>query len=342
MRISKRYLVYFTTVIILALFLSTFKLPYYVYKPGRADSLDSIVVVEDGYQSEGSMHLLTVSGSYATPINYFLGKIMPFREVMPISAIRDEDETDEEYMNRQLHMMEDSQHSSTVVAYRAAGADIEVITDGVYVIGTVKDMPAHQLLENGDIIKKVDHIPVKVSDDLVTYVAEKKAGDIIRLQFERNGKVEEEQIEIVSFPDDVNQVGIGIQLTTNIIVEVNPEVKFSSGRIGGPSAGLMFALRIYDQLTEEDYTRGYKIAGTGKIDIDGNVHPVGGVDKKVVAADREGSHVFFVPYEKGRENSNYEIAVRAAKKIKTNMEIVPVDTFEEALLYLESLEKRTD
>lgn len=342
MRISKRYIVYFSLVLIVTLFLANFKLPYYVYKPGRADNLDSIVVVKDGYESDGSMHLLTVSGSYATPINYLIGKILPFREVLPIHSLRDEDETDEEYMNRQLHMMEDSQNSSTIVAYKAAGADLQVISDGVYVVETVKNMPAQDLLKNGDIIKGVDNIPVELADDLVSYVAEKTAGEKISIQFIRGDEEKEALIEVVAFPDDESRVGIGIHLTTNIYLDMEPEVEFSSGKIGGPSAGLMFALKIYDQLTEEDFTRGYKIAGTGKIDMEGNVLPVGGVDKKVVAADREGSHVFFVPYEKGRENSNYETALWAAKKIKTEMEIVPVDTFEEALSYLERLEKRTD
>lgn len=342
MRFSRKHLIYLCIVLALSIFLSTYKMPYYIYKPGNANSLDSMVVVEGGYESEGSMHLLTVSGSYATPIHYLLAKVLPFREVMPISAVRHEDETDEEYTNRQLYMMDDSQHASTIVAYEAANADIEVIHNGVYVVATVKDMPANELLKSGDVIKKVDGLTIDVSEDFMEYVEGKKEGESITIGFERDGKEKEAEIEILPFPDEEGKIGIGIQLTTNIEVVVDPEVTFSSGRIGGPSAGLMFSLRIYDQLTEEDFTRGYKIAGTGQVDIDGNVYPIGGVDKKVVAADNEGSDVFFVPYEQGREGSNYDEAVKAAKKIKTKMDIVPVDTFEEALLYLENLEERIE
>lgn len=337
MRFPKRAFISFSLLLIFVVFLSSFQLPYYIYKPGRADSLDEIVVVEDGYESEGSMHLLTVSGYHATPIKYILGKILPFHEILPIDVIRDEDETDEEYMNRQLHMMEDSQNASTIVAYEAANKPIHIQNNGVYVVSTVKKMPATEIFENGDIIKKVDDLPIETADDLVSYVSKKQKGDQIMILFEREGKEKEASIEITSFPDDESQIGIGIQLTTNLEVEVEPEVNFSSGRIGGPSAGLMFALKIYDQLVEEDLTRGYKIAGTGKIDQEGKIHPVGGVDKKVVAADRQESDVFFVPYEGGKVNSNYEEAMKAAKKIKTKMKIIPVDTFDEALSYLEEL-----
>lgn len=337
MRLSKKHLINLIIVVLLTSLLSFYQLPYYIYKPGRADALDTIVVVEDGYESEGSMHLLTVTGSTATPISYLLSKIMPFHEVRPLEQVRRDGESDEEYMRRQLHMMEDSQLNSTIVAYKAAKADIEIINGGVYVVATVKDMPAAKVLKPGDIIKRVDDIVVEVADDLVNYVATKKAGEVIQIERVRNGQAKVEEIEIIPFPDDEEKVGIGIQLTTHIELEVDPEVNFSSGRIGGPSAGLMFALTIYDQLVEEDLTRGKKIAGTGRIDSEGNVHPVGGVDKKVVAADREGSSVFFVPYEQGKENSNYEVALEAAKKIKTKMDIVPVDTFEEALQYLKNL-----
>ncbi len=97
----------------------------------------------------------------------------------------------------------------------------------------------------------------------------------------------------------------------------------------------MFSLEIYDQLTEGDLTKGHQIAGTGEIDYEGNVGRIGGIDKKVVAADREGVEVFFAPNEGGRGgDSNYEVAKKKAKEIDTDMVIVPVDTFDDAIKYL--------
>src|SRR5699024_2694229 len=132
---------------------------------------------------------------------------------------------------------------------------------------------------------------------------------------------------------------IGIKLVTDRHVNVTPKVNFSSGNIGGPSAGLMFALEIYDQLTEEDLTGGLNIAGTGEIDYEGNVHRIGGVDKKVIAAHRKGCDIFFAANENGKKDSNYAVAKQSAEEIDIDMKIIPVDTFEEALTYLKELEK---
>ena len=123
-------------------------------------------------------------------------------------------------------------------------------------------------------------------------------------------------------------------------VEVERDVRIKSGKIGGPSAGLMFALEMYDKLVDEDMTKGYNIAGTGEIDFEGNVLRIGGVDKKVVAADRNDIDIFFVPNENGRSDSNYVEAKETAEKIKSDMEIVPVDTFDDAIEFLENLEPK--
>ena len=80
---------------------------------------------------------------------------------------------------------------------------------------------------------------------------------------------------------------------------MTPKVTVKTDEIGGPSAGFMFSLEIYNQLTEEDLTKGYQIAGTGTIDADGTVGPIGGIEQKIVAADKAGAEFFFAPNEKG-------------------------------------------
>jgi PDZ domain-containing protein len=114
------------------------------------------------------------------------------------------------------------------------------------------------------------------------------------------------------------------------------DVTIRAGNIGGPSAGLMFALEIYNQFTESDWTKGYTIAGTGEMSPDGTVGTIGGVIHKVTAAHRKGAELFFVPF------GNAEAAKRKAAELGTPMEIVPVGTLREALDYLETLpEKET-
>ncbi|MFD1038763.1 SepM family pheromone-processing serine protease [Virgibacillus byunsanensis] len=338
MRFTKRHIFYFITVVVIAFVLSTYQLPFYIYKPGGADALNPVVKVEGGHESEGDMHLVTVRGGQATPIQYAWAKVFPHQEILPLSQVRPEGVTEDEYMHVQLQMMENSQEASTVVAYQAAEADISITYEGVYVVAVVEEMPADGILKMGDRITSINGDNIEDAEGLISYVENMSAGDTITLDINRNDKQLTEEITLETFADSDNKVGIGIQLVTDRSVQVNPEVNFTSGNIGGPSAGLMFSLEIYDQLTESDLTKGYQIAGTGEVDYEGNVARIGGIDKKVIAADREGCDVFFAPNENGGAGSNYEIAKEAAAEIETDMEIVPVDTFEDALNYLNELE----
>lgn len=338
MRFSKRRLIYLIIIVVAVYFLAAFKLPYYIYKPGMADPLNPVVTVEGAYESTGDMHLVTVSGGQATPIQYFWAKVLSHHEILPLEKVRPKGISEEEYMHAQLQMMESSQEASTVVAYQAAGADIDIHYDGIFVAGVVEDMPADGVLEMGDHIKRVDGEKVGRAEELTSYVKGKKAGDVIKLDIERDNKQLKKEVTLEKFPEQGDKVGVGIQLITDRTVQVDPKVHFSSGNIGGPSAGLMFSLEIYDQLTEGDLTSGYEIAGTGEVDYDGNVIRIGGIDKKVVAADKEGIDIFFAPNENGAEDSNYQIAKATAEEIGSDMKVVPVDTFDEALEYLQKLE----
>ncbi|MBA1395155.1 peptidase, partial [Lactobacillus sp. XV13L] len=89
--------------------------------------------------------------------------------------------------------------------------------------------------------------------------------------------------------------GLGISLVDHVQVHTQPNVKINAGDIGGPSAGLMFSLQIYTQLTHQNLTKGRIIAGTGTISPHGKIGPIGGIDKKVYAANREHAKVFFAP-----------------------------------------------
>lgn len=99
----------------------------------------------------------------------------------------------------------------------------------------------------------------------------------------------------------------------------------------------MFSLEIYNQLVKEDMTKGHRVAGTGTINDKGEVGPIGGISQKIVAADKEEAEIFFAPNEKGAAGSNYREAVKTAKKIDSDMKIVPVDSFSDAVTYLEKL-----
>lgn len=338
MQVTKRNIIFFIIVVILVYFLAAYQLPYYIQKPGGADSLNPIVEVSDGFESKGDMHLVTVSGLQATPIQYVLAKVFSYQDILPLDQVFPEGISQDDYMHAQLQVMESSQEAATVVAYEAAGEDIIIDYNGVYVVSVVEGMPAEGKLETGDRIIGIDGKKIEEAPDLINYVETKRAQEVINIEFVRGEEVLHTDITLKEFSDLDNKVGIGISLVTDRNVTVNPEIDFSSGNIGGPSAGLMFSLEIYDQLTEEDLTKGKEIAGTGEIDYDGNVLRIGGIDKKIVAADREGIDIFFAPNENGAEESNYQVALETANDIGTDMAIVPVDTFNDALNYLEQIQ----
>ncbi|KAF0995771.1 SepM family pheromone-processing serine protease [Geobacillus sp. TFV-3] len=313
------------------------KLPYYVTMPGSAQSLKPLVHVENGDRDKGTFMLTTVRMGRANMMAYLLAHIRPFYELHPVEEIKQEGESDKEYTMRQLELMEQSKEAAIIVAYRHAGKPVSYEPHGVYVMSVLPDMPAAGRLETGDRIVAIDGKPLGTSEQMVNYIRGKQAGDRVRIAFIRDRKQQETELELKPFRQHPNQVGLGVTLMTDYDVRTDPPVDVESEKIGGPSAGLMFSLEIYNQLVDEDITKGHKIAGTGTIDLDGNVGPIGGVSQKVVAADREGAEVFFAPNEHGVPTSNYREAVRTAKKIGTHMKIVPVDTFDEAVRYLRSM-----
>ncbi|MED4904485.1 SepM family pheromone-processing serine protease [Parageobacillus thermoglucosidasius] len=331
------YVVTFFMGVIVALLLIFIKLPYYVTMPGTAQDLKPLVHVENGDKDEGKLMLTTVKMGRANVVAYLLAHIRSFYELHPLDEIKQEGETDEEYTMRQFQLMEQSKEAAIVVAYKKAGKPVSYKAKGVYVMSVVPHMPAYGRLKVGDRIVEIDGKKMDTSEQMVQYIRTKKKGDHVSITFERGKKKKVETLALMPFPHDPKQIGVGISLATDYDVVTNPPVRVNSEQIGGPSAGLMFSLEIYNQLVDEDITKGHKIAGTGTININGEVGPIGGISQKIVAADKEGAEIFFAPNENGAADSNYREAVKTAKEIGTSMKIVPVDTFDDAVRYLERM-----
>lgn len=121
-------------------------------------------------------------------------------------------------------------------------------------------------------------------------------------------------VTLKEIPDSDGKVGLGITYSENVSIRTEPIVKINSEDIGGPSAGLMFTLEILNQLLDEDITKGYRVAGTGVINEDGTIGRIGGIDKKVIAADKAGMEIFFAPDD--------EISEEAKKKIRKSPPIM--------------------
>ncbi|MCM3713085.1 PDZ domain-containing protein [Alkalihalobacillus oceani] len=328
------------------LFIHFFQLPYYYSQPGGALALDQVIEVEDGFREDGSFMLTTVQMGKANLLFYVWAHFSPYRMLYPEEQLRFEGETDEEYEHRQLMAMTNSQETAKIVAYEHAGKEIEYVHKGVLVTTLIEGMPADGVLQRGDHIVEVDGTPVQTAEQLIELLNGKTAEDQVRLSVTRNGRVEQVELGFAPFPEEFGltdeRVGIGIsEPVTDRELTFTPDVQIDTSQIGGPSAGLMFSLEIYNQLHEEDLTKGYAIAGTGTINEEGQVGRIGGAAQKVVAADKEGAEYFLAPNENGAPDSNYEEALAAAADIGSEMEIIPIDTFNEALSFLESLPARS-
>lgn len=338
---SKTFIRSIISFAVIVLILSFLKLPYYITQPGMATELGPIIEVENGYEEEGSFSLTTVRFGRANPLTYMWAKLQDYYYIHPLEEIKRDNESDKEYFQRQLHMMEASQESAITTAYQKANKQVDFSFNGIYVDGIVEGMPAEEQLEVGDRVYMVDNHEFSTVEEFIDYVSKKEEGEEIAITFEREGIKNKAKVKLAAFPQEPTKVGLGISLVADRKIEkVDPSITLNTEEIGGPSAGLMMALEIYNQLTEIDITKGYEIAGTGTINELGEVGPIGGISQKIVAADKSGIDIFFAPNEKDSPTSNYMEAREVADNRNINMKIIPIDTFDQAVDYLLKLNEK--
>ncbi|MDP7979097.1 SepM family pheromone-processing serine protease [Bacillus multifaciens] len=335
-----RYLYALLIGVIIAMLIVFVPLPYYITKPGMAEKLEPYVKVEGGNKEKGDFMLVTVSMGRANVVNYLSAKFNKYEEIFKKEEILRKGESDEEYQFRQVYAMKESQDAAIYNAYKRANASVTFENQGVLVVGVADDMPAAEKLKLGDHILAVDGQSLQTAEQFIAYMKTKKQNDEVSVKYVRENKEKEDKFALKPIPEDKSRAGIGVSIITDKKLTVSPDVKIDAHKIGGPSAGLMFTLEIYNQLVKEDITKGHEIAGTGTINEKGEVGPIGGISQKVVAAHNAGAEVFFAPNENGKENSNYKEALKTAKDINTKMKIIPVDTLDDALAYLDKMSEK--
>lgn len=320
-------------------------------KPGSAYDVSRFVKVQNGDTDDvGSLSLMTVAMAPATPVTYALAHFREFEEILKLNEVRQEEEDEKEYNVRQLKLMSDSQFNAIYVAFQKAGLPFEIEYNGVTVINVLSNGAADGKLEPGDEIVEVDGEVINRAEDLTKRLSGKKENEKIKLVINRNNELLDFTIQLKQIPgSNEKRAGIGVIYSESKSIKTEPTVKINANDIGGPSAGLMFTLEILNQLLDEDLSKGYNIAGTGEMHEDGTIGRIGGIEKKVVAANRDGIEIFFAPDDELTAEmknlnptiiSNYEAAVRTAKKINTKMKIIPVKTVDDAIYYLEQLKPK--
>jgi Lon-like protease len=276
-------------------------LPYVTYEPGitvnvLGDNDEGKPIIQVGghetWTDDGQLRMTTVYVSqrdaHNTLFELMKDWISSSSAVYPFDAIYPEGGTVEKDQQEGQQEMTSSKDAATAAALTQLGYDV---TDPV-VAGVDKGSPADGRLQEGDVILRVDGQQVDDSEDVVAAVRRAEPGQPVELVVRRDGQRRTVRVT----PREVDggpQIGIQVGTrTTDFPVDVTIAI---DPNIGGPSAGLMFSLGIYDLLTEGSLTDGRTIAGTGTVDAAGTVGPIGGIQQKIAGARNDGAELFLVP-----------------------------------------------
>lgn len=338
---NKRFTIWYVSILVLILGLVV-PLPYYIEAPGSAVRLSELIEVNDKKDNNpGSFMLTTVAIRKATPLTYFT-KYLPFHEGVTEKELFGMTESSEEYDNLQQYYMQNSINAAIEVAYKTAKESYELNYKGIYVMSILPESNLSGKLLVGDTVVALDGQKFENSIQFIDYVKGKNPGQTIDVTYQRDNKTKTITAPLIEI-EQTKVPGLGISLVDHTSIETDIPVSINSDDIGGPSAGFMYALQIYTQLTKQNLRNGHEIAGTGTISSDGTIGRIGGIDKKVVAASKEGATIFFAPDDTlnpvVKKNypllqTNYEEAIKTAEKIGTKMKIIPVKQFQDALDYL--------
>lgn len=319
-----------------------YPLPYYIEMPGGAYDIREVLRVDNKEdEQKGSYNFVAVTVSQATAAQLLYAWLTPFTDISSAEETTG-GASSEDYERINQFYMETSQNMAIYQAMKLAGKETSLEFKGVYVLELNPKSTFKDILHLADTVTGVNGKTFKSSTELIDYVAGLKIGDKVSVQYTSLGEEKTATGKIIKLDNGKNGIGIGLVDHTEVKSDI--PIEFETDGVGGPSAGLMFTLDIYTQITNQDLRQGRVIAGTGTIEEDGTVGDVGGVDKKVVSAANSGAEIFFVPNNPVDEAvkkedpdalTNYEEAKKAAKEIGTDMKIVPVKTAQDAIDYLE-------
>jgi Lon-like protease len=333
---SAAALVLVVVAVLVAAALNWVKVDSVVYIPGPVyDTLGTIddtpvVSVGEGletYPTDGELYFTTVRldggpGNAVSAWEWLRAAVDPARSIYPREQVFPEDVTAEQVREQNTELMQHSQQDAAVVGLRAAG--IEVPED-VVVAQVIADAPADGVLQVDDQILAVEDDPVTDTETVRARLQEVEPGQDAQMTVLREG--EEVDIDVPTKRDEKSgRTIVGVYLAPRY--EMPYPVTLDAGRVGGPSAGLMFSLAIYDTITPEPLTGGATVAGTGTITGRGNVGPISGILQKMHASEGAGAELFLAPAANCDEVAGNEPG---------GLTVVPVTTFDEARGYVEQV-----
>lgn len=317
--------------VLAALVAALFLLPSnsYLLLPDETRAVEPLVEIEGEkpLRDGGGIYFVAVNVRKASLIERVFPGIHEGSTLIPAEQLLPPGISEETRREGELRAMARSQQVAAAVALRRLGYEVKTKNVGVLVDGVVAQSPATGKLRANDVIVAVDGKPVRSRSDLLGLVQSHKPGEVVRVQVRRGAKRQTVPLRTAADPSDPNRAVIGVFIDQAASIELPLDVKIDLGNVGGPSAGLAFALDVMEELGR-DVDRGRRIAATGEIELDGSVAPVGGIKQKTIAVRRSGIKVFLVP---AGDNAS------EARRHAGGLRIVPVKTFQQALQSLATL-----
>lgn len=309
--------------------------PYVVWGPGATyDLLAEVggkpaVAVEGAktYPTNGQIRMTTLAvtppGAWISLPEALVSYWLADRDALPRSAVYRPGTEASEIIKEESRRMAASQNDAVVAAFRHSGIEV---TAWPLVTSVTTSGSAHGLLEPGDLIKAVDAQVTRNVQRVQELIAEHEIGEVVVFTVERAGVTSQVTVVTRATASAPDRPMVGISLS--IGYSYAPKVVFGiDPAIGGPSAGLMFAVAIHDQLVQPELTGGRVIAGSGTLDPDGRVGPIGGVREKIAGAVRDGASVFLMAASNCADVSTAPSGIR----------LVPVTTLGGAIQALRQL-----
>ena len=321
----------------------TYPLPYYIYTGGGVINVDDKIDIKEASDSKGSFNMCYVSEINATVTTYLLSYLMPGWDVVDKEdVVLASNETMHDVVVRNKIYLDQANQSAILTAFSNSNNYYEILENNLYVIYIEEDSETD--LKIGDIILNIDGISVNNIDEIGDVLNNKNIGDKVNIlvknnnkEYYRYGVIKESNNKeyyrygVIKESNNKKIIGIGIENILNYKTEPIVKFKFSNNE-SGPSGGLMLSLALYDKLVDKDITKGLKIAGTGTIDVNGNVGSIGGVKYKLKGAIKNKSDVFIVP-----NGDNYNECIKLQRKYNYDIKIIGVSTFEDAIKKLKNL-----
>ena len=307
--------------------------PYVILSPGPTlntlgtQSGKPLIVISGHhtYPTNGHLNLVTVSyqGGPSNGFNLFTALqawLSPHEAVVPESELFGTDLTQQQVTRQDTQQMASSQQLAQAAALCQLGIPFTVLDT---VAQIEPRAPAAGVLKAGDVITAVDGKKLTCRADAGTMIRARKPGAPVELTVDRHGTTHQFRMKTANVK---GKAVVGVAVNENYKFPF--QVKINIGNIGGPSAGLMFALGIMDKLTPHGLTGGRFIAGTGEISANGAVSPIGGIQQKMAAARAAGATIFLTPA------SNCADTARA---VPAGLRLVKVSTLRDALAALRAL-----